>query len=211
MSEEIKKDFFGKVELLDFMGNDRVIAGAAWVCTDRGKDSTQEDIERVIKFLAKEKHGTPFEHVVFRFMVTCPIFTARQWIRHRVGTFNERSMRYVKSKNDCYVPYDFSDEQKKIFEESIAKAFDAYEEIISLADDKRRAREAARAVLPLGMFTKFEWTVNYRSLANFIRQRTDEHAQYEIRFLAQLIMHVVLSLDELSISSMALREQGWDI
>jgi thymidylate synthase (FAD) len=146
--------------------------------------------------------NTPFEHNAFRFHVRTPIFVAREWFRHRVGSFNEFSMRYARATDDFYVPapedvrtqvgkpgaYSFEPvtddvaattrgELTRIYE----TAYTAYERLVELGV----ARELARAVLPVGAYTEFYWTVNARALMNFLSLRNAEAAQREIRRYAE--------------------------
>jgi thymidylate synthase (FAD) len=156
----------------------------------------------LIRFLMRERHGTPFEHNSFRFHIRAPIFVAREWFRHRVGSFNEFSMRYAKATDDFYVPdpddvrsqvgkpgaYSFEpvepgvaettrEEMRAVYE----AAFSAYERLVELGV----ARELARSVLPVGAYTEFYWTVNARALMNFLSLRNSESAQREIRRYAE--------------------------
>jgi thymidylate synthase (FAD) len=149
----------------------------------------------------RERHGTPFEHNAFRFHVRCPIFVAREWFRHRIGSFNEFSMRYAKATDDFYVPqaedvrtqvgkpgaYTFEPVEPELAErarEELQAVYDhAYSTYESLVE-AGVAREVARAALPVGAYTEFFWTVNARSLMNFISLRNHENAQREIRVYA---------------------------
>jgi thymidylate synthase (FAD) len=158
--------------------------------------------EGLIRFLMRERHGTPFEHNSFRFHIRCPIFVAREWFRHRVGSFNEFSLRYAKATDDFYVPepedvrsqvgkpgaYSFepvSDELAETTREKLQAVYEAaylaYEQLVELGV----ARELARSVLPVGAYTEFYWTVNARSLMNFLSLRNSESAQREIRRYAE--------------------------
>jgi thymidylate synthase (FAD) len=142
--------------------------------------------------------NTPFEHNAFRFHVRAPIFVAREWFRHRVGSFNEFSMRYARATDDFYVPapedvrtqvgkpgaYSFEPVEADVAETTreelravYATAFAAYERLVELGV----ARELARSVMPVGAYTEFYWTVNARSLMNFVSLRAAETAQREIR------------------------------
>src|SRR5881275_3403810 len=86
------------------MATDLSVANAARVSFARRKEAMDESDEGLIRFLMRDRHGTPFEHNAFRFHVRAPIFVAREWFRHRVGSFNEFSMRYAKATDDFYVP-----------------------------------------------------------------------------------------------------------
>ena len=188
----------GFVRLDAAMASDLSVANAARVSFARRKDELDEADEGLIRFLMRERHGTPFEHNAFRFHIRCPIFVAREWFRHRVGSFNEFSMRYAKATDEFYVQepedertqvgkpgaYTFEpvadelaeqtrDELREVYEH----AFATYERLV----EEGVAREIARAVLPVGAYTEFYWTVNARSLMNFVSLRADEAAQREIR------------------------------
>ncbi|HKP17791.1 MAG TPA: FAD-dependent thymidylate synthase [Gaiellaceae bacterium] len=148
--------------------------------------------------------NTPFEHNSFRFHVRCPIFVAREWMRHRVGSFNEFSMRYAKATDDFYVPepedvrtqvgkpgaYTFEPVDPEIAEQTREElravydaAFETYERLVDLGV----ARELARCVMPVGAYTEFYWTLNARSLMNFVSLRAAETAQREIRRYADAV------------------------
>src|SRR5207253_3897111 len=94
----------GFVRLDDSMATDLSVVNAARVSFARRKEELDEADEGLIRFLMRERHGTHFEHNAFRFHIRCPIFVAREWFRHRVGSFNEFSMRYAKATEDFYVP-----------------------------------------------------------------------------------------------------------
>lgn len=159
----------------------------------------------LIKYLMRERHGTPFEHNMFRFHVKCPVFVAREWFRHRIGSFNEFSARYSEVPDEFFVPdkedvrtqvgkpgaYVFEqlgDPQAsralELIEQVNADSYAVYEELVSLGV----ARELARVVLPVSMFTQFYWTVNARSLMNFLSLRTHETAQRDIRHYADAVL-----------------------
>jgi thymidylate synthase (FAD) len=192
----------GFVRLDDAMADDLSVANGARVSFARRKEELDESDEGLIRFLMRERHGTPFEHNAFRFHVRCPIFVAREWFRHRVGSFNEFSLRYAKATDDFYVPepedvrsqvgkpgaYSFepvSDELAETTREKLQAVYEAaylaYEQLVELGV----ARELARSVLPVGAYTEFYWTVNARSLMNFLSLRNSESAQREIRRYAE--------------------------
>ena len=192
----------GFVRLDDAMADDLSVVNAARVSFARRKDEMEEADEGLIRFLMRDRHGTPFEHNAFRFHVRAPIFVAREWFRHRVGSFNEFSMRYAKATDDFYVPeaedvrsqvgkpgaYSFEpvdaelaertrDELREVYE----AAFATYERLVEAGV----ARELARSALPVGAYTEFYWTVNARALMNFLSLRAAETAQREIRRYAE--------------------------
>ena len=166
------------------MGDDNTIVDAARVSTGTVTGKNPDKDLALIKFLASEGHWTPFEHVVFRFYIRCPIFVARQWFRHRIGSFNEASARYRVIKEEFWYP-DLEPEDKAEAEAITNLAYKFYRKMVDGAGDRKRAREVARFILPQSMYTEFYWTVNLRSLANFVNLRTDEAAQYEIREYAK--------------------------
>src|SRR3954466_4639615 len=94
----------GFVRLDDSMASDLSVVNAARVSFARRKDVMEEGDAGLIRFLMRERHGTPFEHNAFRFHIRAPIFVAREWFRHRIGSFNEFSMRYAKATDEFYVP-----------------------------------------------------------------------------------------------------------
>ncbi|MCW2950194.1 MAG: Thymidylate synthase thyX [Thermoleophilia bacterium] len=195
----------GHVHLEDSMGSDLHIVNNARVSFDQASDEFTAKERGLLNFLMRERHGSPWESVVFRFDVKAPIFVIREWQRHRMGSFNEQSARYSQIPEHYYVP------APEYVREQVGKpgsySFDAIEdpavvaETIDLIDDTQRAafeayhrmlergvaKELARAVLPVGMFSRMKWTVNLRSLFNFVALRHHEHAQREIRDYAAAV------------------------
>src|SRR5205085_2416622 len=94
----------GFVRLDGVMASDLSVVNGARVSFARRKGEMDDADAGLIRFLMRERHGTPFEHNAFRFHIRCPIFVAREWMRHRVGSFNEFSLRYAKATEDFYVP-----------------------------------------------------------------------------------------------------------
>jgi len=190
----------GFVRLIDQMGSDQRVVEAARVST--GSQSSDPERDRdLIFYLAEHGHGTPFEKVVFEFHVKCPLFVARQWFRHRIGSFNERSARYRKFDEEFYVPDlstlpdTYSEQDLAAYRESLHGAYETYERLFAKVVDSReqraRAREIWRALLGTAFYTEFFWTVNLRSLMNFLKLRAHPTAQYEIRVYAKAIGEIV--------------------
>lgn len=189
----------GYIELIDVMGSDRRVIDAARVSTGTVSDPARD--KKLLFYLMENGHETPFEKIVFEFRVKCPLFVARQWLRHRIGSFNERSARYRKFDLDYYVPVledlpdDYSDEDIRAYTESLEQAHDLYETLLEKVAKKpalrSRAREVFRGLLGASYYTEFCWTVNFRSLMNFLKLRLTPHAQYEIRVYAQAINEMV--------------------
>jgi thymidylate synthase (FAD) len=192
----------GFVRLDGALATDLSVVNAARVSFARRKEEMDDSDAGLIRFLMRDRHGTPFEHNAFRFHIRTPIFVAREWFRHRVGSFNEFSMRYARATDDFYVPavedvrsqvgkpgsYSFEpvdpelaertrDELREVYEHAYA----TYERLV----EEGVARELARAVLPVGAYTEFFWTVNARALMNFLSLRNAETAQREIRRYAE--------------------------
>jgi thymidylate synthase (FAD) len=194
----------GFVRLDGVMADDLSVANAARVSFARRKAELDESDEGLIRFLMRDRHGTPFEHNAFRFHVRCPIFVAREWFRHRVGSFNEFSLRYARATDDFYVPeaedvrsqvgkpgaYTFEPVDHELAERTREElravydhAYETYERLV----ESGVAREVARSVLPVGAYTQFYWTVNARALMNFVSLRNSEFAQLEIRRYAEVV------------------------
>jgi thymidylate synthase (FAD) len=192
----------GFVRLDGAMADDLSVVNGARVSFARRKEAMDDSDEGLIRFLMRDRHGTPFEHNAFRFHVRCPIFVAREWMRHRVGSFNEFSLRYARASDEFYVPapedvrsqvgkpgaYRFepvSDELAETTRERLTEVYETayrtYEELVEAGV----AREVARSALPVGAYTEFYWTVNARSLMNFLSLRNAETAQREIRRYAE--------------------------
>jgi thymidylate synthase (FAD) len=194
----------GFVRLDDAMASDLSVVNSARVSFGRRKDELDEADAGLIRFLMRDRHGTPFEHNAFRFHVRCPIFVAREWFRHRVGSFNEFSMRYAKATDAFYVPeredvrtqvgkpgaYSFEPVDEELAEatrEDLKSVYDTAYATYQRLVDQGVARELARAVLPVGAYTEFYWTVNARALMNFVSLRAAETAQREIRRYADAV------------------------
>lgn len=183
------------------MADDLSVVNSARVSFGKRKEALDEADKGLINFLMRERHGTPFEHNAFRFHVRCPIFVAREWFRHRIGSFNEFSGRYSEMPSEAYLPpesywrtqtgkpgaYTFEPvdaetaaEAQQILAEAYDAAFTAYTRLGELGI----AKELARLAIPVATYTEFYWTVNARALMNFLSLRTHEAAQREIRELA---------------------------
>ncbi len=179
----------GYLALVNFMGADKAVVEAARRCymsDPQGEDASVDADAKLIRHLILKDHGTPFEHAYFTFDVKCPIFVARQWIRHRIGTYNEMSLRYCLAKRDYYAPENLLGEQMKRYRKTISDAFDTYDELVKAGVK----REQARGVLPLSVYTLYYWTVNARSLMNFLKLRLDKGAQAEIREYAKAAFEI---------------------
>lgn len=205
MKDKIDVLDHGFVRLVDHMGTDlsvvraaRVSYDAAWRAgEDQGSDS------RLINYLWKNRHTTPFEAVEFQFEVKAPIFVFRQWHRHRTWSFNELSARYRELPEEFYVPEpDMVGVQSKgnkqarnlaegdlmvacaaidAMRASAAESFSTYRGLL----ERGVPRELARSVLPMSTYSCMFAKVDLRNLLSFLDLRLHEHAQYEIRVYAE--------------------------
>lgn len=210
-SVPVLKDGF--VRLVDHMGSDLSIVRAARVSYDadwRSGDDAGKD-EKLINYLYKNKHTSPFESVVFTFEVKAPMFVLRQWHRHRTWSFNEISARYCELDEGYYVPdveqittqsssnkqmrskdqHPLAMEIRREIANTNENAYSSYKALI----ESGCPRELARSVLPVGAFSRMFATVDLHNLLHFLRLRSHEHAQWEIqeyaRALEQLIEPIV--------------------
>lgn len=185
----------GFVRLEDRMGGDLSVVRAARV-SYKSEPKTPEEDAKLIAYLIKHHHGTPFEHAVFQFHVKLPIFVARQWIRHRMSSYNETSFRYREAPEEFYVPERWRKQDKKNKQGSVVESPELQHEDLSKALTVANeadmflyrqmlncgvAREMARMVLPTNLYTEWYWTVNARALMHFITLRSENHAQWETR------------------------------
>jgi thymidylate synthase (FAD) len=186
------------------MADDISVVNSARVSFAKSQQEMDDSGRGLINFLMREKHGTPFEHNSFRFHVKCPVFVAREWFRHRIGSFNEFSARYSEVGEDFFVPYqndvrsqvgkpgayefhmveeDIANQAIEIINQANISAYEAYKKLIDIGI----AKELSRTVLPVGMYTQFYWTVNARSLMNFLSLRLSKTAQLDIRRYAKSV------------------------
>lgn len=193
-----------KVELIKHNVSDLDVARAAWVST-LGEDAKEKDGDRVaglIDFLYRNKHMSPFEHGSYTFFLDVPIFVAREFMRHRTFSYNEASGRYKKLNPKFYIAsserpfvqtgkvgdYRFipgSEGQHNLIDIHTKTAYEAawfsYNEML----DNGIAKEVARDVLPVGIYTQFYATCNLRNLMQFLTLRNAPNALYEIRDVAE--------------------------
>jgi len=190
------------VSLVDSMGSDLSVVNAARVSF--GKISTKITVgdKKLIAYLAKNNHWTPFGHTSISFHITAPIFVARQLAKHQVGlVWNEISRRYVSEKPDAWFSNmwrEQSEDKKQgsetfgvisqgivedIYASSVAHSIDAYTRLLKL----KVCEEQARAVLPQSTYTEWYWTGSVAAFARVCKLRTEETAQEETREVALAI------------------------
>ena len=193
MSEIIFRDDV-TVELVKSSASDADVIWAARVSTagEQSIDSLKDDPEKsagLINYLARERHGSPFEHTSFTFFISAPIFVFREFMRHRIASYNEESGRYRELKPVFYIPnrsrkliqvgktghYTFEEgtqEQHDLMVSEMKKAYtaayDAYQKMLEAGI----AREVARATLPVATYSSMYVTMNARALMNFLSLRT---------------------------------------
>jgi thymidylate synthase (FAD) len=199
------------VNLVKVSASDTDVVQAARVST-QGLDSLGSDSKPagLINYLMRDRHGSPFEHTSFTFLVEAPIFVAREHMRHRAGwSYNEESGRYKELEGSFYVPakerallqvgkpgaYLFKSGSDAHFARMAANMLEAYGEAYAAYKDMLKAgiaREVARMVLPVGTFTSYYATCNARSLMHFLSLRTTKEGakfpsfpQREIEMVAE--------------------------
>ncbi|OAA31920.1 thymidylate synthase [Kosmotoga arenicorallina S304] len=194
----------GFVRLVEVFGDDFSAVQAARVSYGKGLTTTERD-RKLIYYLMEHGHHSPFEHIIMKFHIKLPIFVMRQLVRHRIASINERSGRYTEFKEDWYVPDHIRTPDSKnkqgsvitsnekltgeaidLIEMAIEKSFEAYNRLLEMGV----ARELARIVLPTSMYTECYWTINIRSLMNFLNLRADSHAQWEMQQYALAIAEI---------------------
>lgn len=177
----------GYVRLLEHMGGDQAVVRNARRCWQSEDKATPESDARLIRHLLNLRHMSPFEAMVFTFDVQAPIFVARQWLRHRMGSPMELSLRYCVADNKYYIPHNLEPEILQQWVGMHDMLFATYNRWIN----EGVKREQARSILPLGTYTKFYYTVNGSSLINFLRLRTAPGAQWEMRQYAFAVLDLV--------------------
>lgn len=209
----------GFVRLVDSMGSDLSVSRAARVSYNEEWRAGSEGDEKLIKYLKKNKHHTPFEAVVFTFEVKAPIFVFRQWHRHRTWTYNELSARYRELPEEVYIPdwanitpqakvnkqgreaegfsHAEKDTVRKLIELNSGCCFDIYHQLLETG----LAKELARLVLPVNTYSHMFATVNLLNLMRFLSLRDHSHAQYEIRVYAEAMRDLAKTVAPICIAA----------
>lgn len=191
----------GFVRLDAYMADDLSVVNSARVSFNNRHLEMEAGDDKLISFLMRNRHGTPFEHNAFRFHVKAPLMVFREWQRHRIASYNEWSARYSELKNEFYIPdfirtqvgkpgaYTFEaleTDDAETFRDMILahsqRSFDQYR--VALASGV--AKEQARLFLPVNIYSEMYFTCNARSLMNFLSLRNDSNAMYEIREYAKV-------------------------
>jgi len=193
-----------KVELLHVMGDDLMVVNAARVSFAKESTEFKEQDTKLVNYLAKHNHISPFFHPQIQFRIKMPIFVAREWYRHQIGfSRNEVSRRYVSDMPECWTPEltDFREKDAKIkqgskdspieladvaqnlYATSTRISLEAYDELLKLGV----APEVARTVLPQSMYTEFIETGSLAAYSRLFKLRTSPDAQREIQKYANEI------------------------
>jgi len=209
----------GFVRVVDYMGDDSSIVQAARVSYGKGTKKVSTD-SGLIKYLMRHRHSTPFEMCEIKYHVKLPIFVARQWIRHRTANVNEYSARYSILDKEFYLPEkknlaaqsssnrqgrgelingQQADNVLDILKKDAAQTYANYELMLNEKYDgstinknnKGLARELARMNLTLNTYTQWYWKTDLLNLLNFLSLRADNHAQYEIRAYADVMINTL--------------------
>ena len=208
----------GFVRLVDYLGGDARIVQAARVSYGEGTKSYREDAA-LIDYLLRHEHTSPFEQVILTFHVKLPIFVARQWIRHRTARVNEMSSRYSILPDEFYVPAqeDLAAQSKDnkqgradeplsateaeevlgVVQQAQDQAYKGYTALI----ERDLARELARIVLPVSVYTQWYWQIDLHNLFRFFQLRLDPHAQKEIRLYAQTMLEITRAVAPMAVDS----------
>ena len=204
----------GFIEVVDSLGNDLTVVNSARVSFGKRKKYWDKSDERLVRYLAKYKHYSPFRHLQVQFHIKAPEFVMRQWYKHVVGiettsnssakdhAWNEISGRYVPVE-DFYYPSVWrkqSDDNKQASEGVLddlqqARMNDAFNELMRQVEitydkmiDAGMAKEQARIVLPLNQYTEVYWTGSFQAIMNFIELRNEKTSQIEIQEYAKVML-----------------------
>ena len=225
-----------KVELQEWMGSDKSIADAAWTSSldfQKKQERTDEDVRRVVNMLAEFKHSVPFESVVLRFWIKLPISADRQHMTHRIASHSGMSGRYRTMPDEWQsVPKDVESILCRVNEDMFPylEAINEYNHICNKANnwyrsiveeyknlekkksitnkEFKRLREFFRGVLPQNNMTERVTVMNLRSFCNYQKLRNSEHAQPEIRYMAQLMLEVLENKNVCPIALEALKKNN---
>jgi thymidylate synthase (FAD) len=201
------------VQILEVMGNDLTVVNAARVSFSKESSELVEGDVKLIKYLARNHHISPFFHPQIRMRLKMPIFVAREWFRHNVGfARNEVSRRYVDSEPEVYMPTELRERDSNVKQGSKNESIESNDSVALIMRKAMEvsvstynsmlaanvAPEVARGVLPQSMYTEFIETGSLYAYARLCKLRLDPHAQLEIRLYAdaidkQMVVHFPVS------------------
>jgi len=208
----------GFIEVVDSLGNDLTVVNSARVSFGKRKEKWDKSDERLVRYLAKHKHYSPFRHLQVQFHIKAPEFVMRQWYKHVVGiettsnsstkdhAWNEISGRYVEY-DEFYEPTEFrkqSEDNKQasdglielqsntrsLWESTQQNCISAYKEMLS----RGMAKEQARTILPLTLYTEVYWTASFQAVMNFIELRNEKTSQIEIQEYAKVLLDLMFEV-----------------
>ncbi len=197
----------GFIRIIDYMGSDSSVVQAARVSYGEGTKHISQDAA-LINYLMRHFHTTPFEMCEIKFHVKLPIFVARQWIRHRTANVNEYSARYSILSREFYIPevnqvamqsqnnaQGRGEELDPKVAENVIEVLNNNSNLVYSSYDQfledGLAREIARINLTLNYYTEMYWKIDLHNLLHFLKLRSDDHAQYEIRAYAAEMIKIV--------------------
>jgi len=208
----------GFIEIIDKLGSDLTVVNSARVSFGKRKEKFDDSDRKLVRFLAKNKHWSPFRHMMVQFHIKAPEFVMRQWYKHVVGietsssssakdhAWNEISGRYVPVK-EFYIPSywrkqsennkqasegSIQDQQKaiEVFKSAMEEILNSYQKLLDIGV----AKEQARMILPLNQYTEVYWTASFQAIMNFIDLRDEATAQWEIQQYAKLMKEMMLDI-----------------
>jgi thymidylate synthase (FAD) len=219
MNKNIKVLDNGFVKCIETFGDELTVVNAARVSFGVHKEELDDKDIKLIKYLIKNKHFSPFRHIFVRLHIKAPEFVMRQWYKHVVGIettsthcsqlhgWNEISGRYTENM-EFYTPISWREQSKdnkqgsagnvdaylqtacsQLYDETMDAIMNAYNTLLA----NNIAKEQARIILPLNIYTEVIWTGSFQAIMNFLELRCDQHSQYEIRIYADAIKDVMES------------------
>ena len=217
MKIDLYGDGIGSVEYVQHMGEDITVVNSARVSFGKHKESMDEKDEKLIKYLLRHRHTSTLEHNIVTFRFVVPLYIRSQHHRHRTWSYNEISRRYTEENIRFYEPKEFRTQHKSnrqasnidkvnpimgYYEDGRPKYADSlmrqhHLESLHLYNDlmsKGVCREQARGVLPQNMYTEYYGTCNLNNLVKFLDLRIDDHAQWEIRRVAEACRDIAKEL-----------------
>lgn len=191
----------GFVKLVDVMGSDKSIVNSARISFAKQIEEIGPKDEKLIKYLWKHKHTSPFRHATLQFHIKAPLFVLRQWMKHQVGcAWSEISGRYVVFDAEFYMPNTWREQHESnkqgskgaiedqlvahmLYQDTVRFSIERYLELLDLGVCK----EQARMVLPLSLYSECYWTASLQAMMHFLTLREDSHSQLEIQEYAKAI------------------------
>ena len=228
----------GFIEVIDSLGNDLTVVNSARVSFGKRKSTWSASDRRLCKYLAKHKHYSPFRHLQVQFHIKAPEFVMRQWYKHVVGiettsnsstkdhAWNEISGRYVPVE-EFYIPEIWrkqSEDNKQASEGQFEKSeydyqfvdinwtnaheicVSAYKQLIEIG----MAKEQARCILPLTLYTEVYWTASFQAIMNFIELRNEKTSQIEIQEYAKSLLECMYDTFP-KITEIWAEAHGWEM